>query len=219
MSGPRILVVVMLGLIALIWVGLSDDPSHDRERGLQESQLALEAIENELRDMESDYRLLSSGKLRLDLKVEHDEVRSRLALLRSRRLRLADDTQLERRQILPAFRSLVVEADEALAFAQGLGRRVKARHDFIVDSSPLLRDARALRDALQAHPNADPVLRGRVDEAAGWFAELEGHALRSDSLLQQNPQQGAIMAGATLNGLRRFLKEGEALRDELDAGA
>jgi hypothetical protein len=218
LSGPRILLFVLVGVIALVWMALADDPTQDRERGMQESALALAAVEAELEAMEPAYRLLSRDKLRLDLKTEHDEVRSRLALLRARRIKLSDDEQLERHAVLPAFREIVSESDEVLAFARALGRRVEARHAFIIESSPLLRDARSLRDQLLGIEVGDPELARRVDESAGWFAELEGHALRADTMLQQNPEQGGMMADATLKGLRSYLEEAAALRDSIVTG-
>lgn len=215
MSGPRILLFVLVGVVALIWMALADDPTKDRERGMEESALALAAVEAELEAMEPAYRLLSRDKLRIDLKTEHDEVRSRLALLRARRIKLSDDERLERHAVLPAFREIVAESDEVLAFARALGRRVEARHAFIIESSPLLRDARSLRDQLLGLVVNDPELARRVDENVGWFAELEGHALRADTMLQQNPEQGGMMADATLKGLRSFLEEAAALLDSI----
>ena len=217
-SGPRILLLVIAAIVALVWLALADDPQGDVRRGLAESNLALVAVEAELLAMEPAYQLLTRRGVMLDLKAEHDELRSRVAALRARRLRLADDTDLPRQDVLPAFRAVADEAFEALAFAQSLGRRVEARQAFILESSPLLRDARALRDALMARPISDALSRQTVESLAGRFAELETHAKRTDTLLQQSPEQGAIMAAATLNGLRDFLAEAAALQDRLDAG-
>lgn len=217
MSGPRILLFVFVGVVALIWMALADDPAQDRERGMEESALALAAVEAELAAMQPAYQLLSRGKLRLDLKTEHDEVRSRLALLRARRIKLADDDRLERHAVLPKYREIVAESDEVLAFARALRRRVEARHAFIVESSPLLKSARSLRDRLLGLKGSDPELARRVDESVGWFAELEGHALRADTMLQQNPEQGGMMADAALKGLRSFLEEAGALLESVVA--
>lgn len=218
MNGPRILLGLLAGMGLLVWLALADDPRRDVDRGLEESGLALAAVEAELARMDGPYQVLSRGRLRLDLKSEHDELRSRLAHLRARRVDLADDGELPRNDVLPAFRELVTEADELLAFALDLGRRVIARHDFIVASTPLLRDGRALRDALLAARPADAVLAERIHVTVGWFSELEGHAARADSLLHQNPAQGQVMAAAALAGLESFQAEASGLLESAAPG-
>lgn len=214
MSGPRILLLVLLAAGVMLWAALSDNPEADRNRGLAESQLAFDSLETELLALEPPYQALIRRGLMLDLKAEHDEIRKQLALLRARRLQLGDDRTLARHELLPSFRKLVEGADEWLAVTRALRRRVQARHDFIMESSPLLRDGRMLRDQLLQRPVSDAGLRKRIEANAGWFAELESHAKRTDGLLGQNPEQGAVMAQSTLNALREYMLEAGRLVQE-----
>lgn len=215
MSGPRILLILLGGLAVLLWVALDEGEDADVRRGLEETAMALEAVEDELRAFDQPYQELARRGLMLTLKQEHDGLRAALAEARARRLHIPEDEDIPRNRKLAALRELRDEIDELLGFARSLHGRVKARHEFITTSSPLLTRARILRDLLAETPIDDPDLSLRRESTAGHFAELEGYAKRTDALLHQNVEQGRVLGQTTLNGLKECIASQEELLGEL----
>lgn len=217
MSGPRILLAVVLVCLALAWLALAGNPDADRERGLEESEQALAAVEQELLAFDPLYQEITSRGLMMGLKTAHEDIRSELASLRAERLRIADDPDLGRHERLPAFRELVDRSDELLARARSLREHVEARYEFMQSSSPLLGQARELRDRLLGAAEDDPARAARIHELAGRFSELEQLARTADRTLQVNLGQGGNMGQAAIKGLRDLIAAQQALLDEIQA--
>lgn len=215
MTGPRILLILIAALAALLWFALDEGEDADVRRGLEETAMALTAVESELKAFDAPYQELSRRGLMLNLKKEHDALRAALAEARARRLHIPDDPQVPRNRKLARLRELRGEIDELLAFTRSLRGRVTARHEFITTSSPLLTQAREWRDLLLATPIDDPDLAVRRESIVGHFAELESYAKRTDALLHQNIEQGRVLGQTTLNGLEDCLESERELIEQL----
>ena len=81
---------------------------------------------------------------------------------------------------------------------------------------PLLREARKLRDELARHRPADEELAVRIQNLASSFGEFEGRTRLAVNLMKQNPEQGAVMAGSVLSGLRTLIEDQKATLAELE---
>lgn len=207
MSGGRILIVLFLGLGLILWAALGEGKDADVRRGMEETQVSLDAVAAELAAFDSIYQQLSRRGLMLRLNNEHNSLRAKLAELRARRLHIPDDQKIPRPRKLHAFRELRSEAEELLVLTTSLRARVQARHEFITLSSPLLNQARDLRDRLLDYSLQNDELITRVQSLAGYFAELEGYAKQTDSMLHSNIQQGQILGQSNLQGLKNCIQE------------
>ena len=217
MNGPRILLIVLVVLGALLWGALVGNPDADIERGREETQLAFDAVETELALLEPLYQEVSSRGLMLNLKTLHDDLRSQLADLRERRIEIENDESLGRRERLPAMRELVDESDAVLAGVRQLRQTVQARYEFMTVVSPLLAESRDLRDRISASAPQDPARVARASELGGQFSELEQMAKTTDRTLQANIQQGQQLGHAALNGLRGLIDAQRQLLAEIES--
>lgn len=215
MKGPRILLALLLGLLLVGWWALVGDRDADLERGLEESDVALDAFEEELRALDALYQPLVRQGHMLSLRSQHERLRSGLARLRARRLELQGDSSIERRARLPAFRQLVQESDELLAETRSLRGRVQARQEFREVSSPLLERARSFRDRFAELDPPTDALRTRRDALGASFADLEQGARTTDRILADNLSQGTTLGHSNLTGLKRLIEQQEALAQEL----
>ena len=215
MSGPRIFLffVTLVGLLG--WWALVGDEDADLKRGLEETEIAFEQLEAELRAMDEAYIPLTRRGFMLTLKGQHDRLRSGLAELRARRVHLENDESLERLERLPAFREIAEEANELFTHARSLHARTKARYEFQVESSPLLNRCRSMRDLLGATKLEDPGLRARRDSLGGTFAVLEQGAKTADGVLATNLSQGVSLGKTNLKSLERLAEDQEGLLTEL----
>jgi hypothetical protein len=206
-SGGRILIILFVALGLILWIALSEGTDADLRRGLEETQVALDAMAAELSAFDGIYQQLSRRGLMLRLNNEHNGLRAKLAELRARRLHIPDDETIPRPRKLHAFRELKTEAETLLELTRSLHGRVKARHEFITLSSPLLNQARDLRNKLLDYALHNDELTTRVQSLAGYFAELEGYAKQTDSMLHSNISQGQILGQSNLKGLKNCIAE------------
>ncbi len=207
MKGPVILLGLVVALAGILYWALVGPGGADVQRGLEETDLAFSLVEAEIRALDEDFIPLTRQGYMLNLRRQHEELRDRLAVLKARRLEVREDEALVAHQRLDAFREIVDATDELYAQAKSLHRRTEARYAFMIEVSPLLQRARALRDLLDAADCEDEALRVRRDALAGSFADLEQGAKTADTVLQQNVTQGETLAGAELRSLRELVEE------------
>jgi hypothetical protein len=216
MNGPRILLIVGLAIAGMLYLAVSPDETAAIDRGLQESEAAFALVEEKLSELEPCYEFLAQQGLALNMREEHEGLRSKLATLRDQRVTLETDPALDSRNRLDLMRQLAGEADELSAWAIGLGHRLCARVDFMKASTPLLREARQLRDALARATPGDDELTVRIQNLASSFGEFEDRARLTVNLMKQNADQGAVMAGTVLSGLRTLIEDQQATLAEVN---
>ena len=207
MSGPRILLAVLLLAIVLLWLALSRAGDSDLDRGLDESQTAISAVEAELAALDPNYQALRAKGLVLGLREQHDRVVTLLAQHKARRVEIRTDSALDPRQRLPLLRELVDRIDETLALAVTLHRTVEALVEFRRDAGPVLDEARRLRDALEAVTPPDDAFTERRSTLAGTLADLEQRLATADRMLRDNPEQGRMLGERTLADVRTLMDE------------
>jgi len=218
MNGPRILLIVAAAIAVLLYLAVSRDESAPIDRGLEESEAAFALVEAKLAELAPCYDFLLEQGLALTMREEHEGLRTKLATLRDRRVSLETDTTLDARARLEQMRDLAREADELSAWAIDLGNRLCARVDFMQTSTPLLREARRLRDELARNrPDDDEELAVRIQNLASSFGEYEDRARLAVNLMKQNADQGAIMAATVLSGLRTLIEDQQATLEQLGA--
>jgi len=207
MRGPRILLAVLALAGVLLWLALSRAGDSDLDRGLDETQVAIEHVEAELAALDPSYQALRAQGLVLGLREQHDRVLTLLAQHKSRRVEIRTDPSLDPRQRLPLLRELVDSIDETLAVAVTLHRTVDAIVEFRHDAGPLLDDAHALRDKLEAVTPPDAAFSERRSTLAGTLADLEQRVATADHILRDNPEQGRKLGEKSLAELRTLMDE------------
>lgn len=211
--------LIFLGLVAvlggLLWWALVGGGSVDKERGREETEIAFGLLEEEIRAMDEAFIPLTRMGYLLNLKRRHEELRSGLSKLKAQRLELETDEQLDPRSRLTAFRDLVNSSDMLLAQARSLHAHTRARYNYMIQVSPLLKRARALAGLLEAAETEDPELVARRDSLAGTFADLERGSKIADNVLTQNMEQGSALAQSEILNLRRLIENQEKLARSL----
>lgn len=207
MSGPRILLAVVVAAALLVWLTLGTGEDSDLERGLEETEIALAHVEAELGALDPAYQALRAQGLILNLREQHDRIRTLLTLHKDRRLEIQTDPALDPRQRLPLLRELVDQIDGTLALAVSLHRTLDALVAFRKEASPILEEVRALRDRLDAVAAPDDAFEARRSTLAGSLADLDQRVAMADKLLRENTEQGRRMGEAALTELRKLLDE------------
>jgi len=218
MSGPRILLAVLVLAALLLWLALSRAGDSDLDRGLDETQVAIDHVESELAALDPAYQALRAQGLVLGLREQHDRVVMLLAQHKDRRVEIRTDPSIETRQRLPLLRELVDRIDETLALAVTLHRTVDAIVGFRRDASPLVDEARKLRDALDAATPPDTAWGDRRSTLAGSLADLDQRLATADHMLRDNPDQGRRMGEKALADLRTLMDEQRQLLAAAGAG-
>jgi hypothetical protein len=218
MSGPRILLAVLVLTALLLWLALSRAGDSDLDRGLDETQVAIDHVESELAALDPAYQALRAQGLVLGLREQHDRVVMLLAQHKDRRVEIRTDPSIETRQRLPLLRELVDHIDETLALAVTLHRTVDAIVGFRRDASPLVDEARKLRDALDAVTPPDTAWGDRRSTLAGSLADLDQRLATADHMLRDNPDQGRKMGEKALADLRTLMDEQRQLLAAAGAG-
>ena len=218
MSGPRILLAVLLLAVVLLWLGLTRAGDSDLDRGLDETQVAIDHVESELAALDPAYQALRAQGLVLGLREQHDRVVMLLAQHKDRRVEIRTDPSIETRQRLPLLRELVDRIDETLALAVTLHRTVDAIVGFRRDAGPLVDEARKLRDALDAATPPDTAWGDRRSTLAGSLADLDQRLATADHMLRDNPDQGRRMGEKALADLRTLMDEQRQLLAAAGAG-
>jgi hypothetical protein len=218
MSGPRILLAVLVLAALLLWLALSRAGDSDLDRGLDETQVAIDHVESELAALDPAYQALRAQGLVLGLREQHDRVVMLLAQHKDRRVEIRTDPSIETRQRLPLLRELVDHIDETLALAVTLHRTVDAIVGFRKDASPLVDEARKLRDALDAATPPDTAWGDRRSTLAGSLADLDQRLATADHMLRDNPDQGRKMGEKALADLRTLMDEQRQLLAAAGAG-
>lgn len=208
MSGPRILVAVLLAAALLVWLALATGKDSDLERGLAQTEEAIGLVEAELLALDPSYQALRAQGLVLGLREQHDRIRTLLAQHKDRRVQIRTDPALDPRQRLPLLRELVDSIDETLALAVQLHRTLDAIVGFRRDAVPVLEEARHLRDQLDAvDPPPDDAWGTRRATLGSSLADLDQRVEMADRLLRDNPDQGRRMGEAALAALRTLVDE------------
>ncbi len=215
MNGPRILGLVALAAAVLLWMALSGPADADLERGLAETDAAFAAVDGQLAALDADYRTLCSQGLVLGLRETHDQITSRLAELRSRRLDITGDAALDRRQRLPRLRELAASSDEVLALAVSLRRECDALVSLRRAARPLVEQARAHRDALGDAPPPDDATRQRIDALAASLSDLEQRLQLAEQQIRRNLEQGVQLGQGALRDLRSLIDTQATVRAAL----
>ena len=218
MSGPRILLAVLLLAVVLLWLALSRAGDSDLDRGLDESQVAISAVEAELAALDPNYQALRAKGLVLGLREQHDRVVTLLAQHKDRRVEIRTDPAIDTRQRLPLLRELVDQVDETLALAVTLHRTVDAIVGFRKDAAPLMDEARKLRDALEAVTSPDTAWGDRRSTLAGSLADLDQRLSTADRMLRDNPEQGRKLGEKAMADLRTLMDEQRQLLAAAGAG-
>lgn len=216
MSGPKILLVVAVLLALLVWGALGGDDGIDVRRGREETDAAFARIEVTLEALEPDFQWFATRGVRMQMKEQRESVLAALTDLRVRRRDLLEDPELGPRERMVVLDDLVVECDEVLVAAIDLRRKLAARRAFIEEATPLLGEARALRDDLSGRAVEDAALRTRISNLAGRFAELEVLVQRADTHLGVDLDQGRTLAATATSELGRLIDEQRAALRELD---
>jgi hypothetical protein len=207
MRGPRILLAVLALAALLLWLALRGAGDSDLERGLAETQTAIDAVEAELAALDPAYQSLRAQGLVLGLREQRDRVVTLLAQHKARRVEIRTDSALDPRQRLPLLRELVDRIDETLALAVTLHRTVESLVEFRRDAGPVLDEARRLRDALEAVTPPDDAFTERRSTLAGTLADLEQRLATADRMLRDNPEQGRMLGERTLADVRTLSDE------------
>lgn len=207
MNGPRILLAVLALALVLLWLALSRAGDSDLDRGLDETQAAISAVEAELAALDPAYQALRAQGLVLGLREQHDRVVTLLAQHKDRRVEVRTDPSIDSRQRLPLLRELVDRIDETLAMAVTLHRTVDAIVGFRKDAAPLMDEARKLRDALEAVTPPDTAWGDRRSTLAGSLADLDQRLATADHMLRDNPDQGRKLGEKALADLRTLMDE------------
>ena len=207
MSGPRILLVVLVAAAALLWMALAGPRDADLDRGLKETEQAFAAVDEQLAALDPDYQTLRAQNLALGLRDAHDQIVTHLAELRSRRLDIASDASLERRLRLPRLRDLVAESDELLALALGLRRECAALLGLRRASQPLVADARRRRDLLAQKQPRDDEERHRIEALASSLGDIEQRLAAAEQQIRRNLDQGIAMGQGVLRDLQTLIDQ------------
>jgi hypothetical protein len=208
MSGPRILLAVVLAAMLLVWLALATGKDSDLERGLAQTEEAIALVEAELVALDPAYQALRAQGLVLGLREQHDRIRTLLAQHKDRRVQIRTDPTLDPRQRLPLLRELVEQIDETLAIAVQLRRTLDAIVGFRRDAVPILEEARHLRDELdRVDPPPDDAWGARRATLGSSLADLDQRVEMADRLLRENTEQGRRLGEAALAALRTLLDE------------
>lgn len=218
MSGARILLAVLLAGAVLLWLALAGGAGEDLERGLEQTDAALAAVEAELAALDPAFQALRAQGLLLGLREEHDRIRSLLARHKDRRVAIRTDPTLDPRRRLPQLRDLVDEIDATLALAKVLHRTVDALTAFRRDVLPVLEESRGLHGRLAGlEPSPGAGWGARRATLAASMADLEQRMELAHRLLRENVGQGTALAERTLAELRSLLDQQRALLREAGA--
>ena len=207
MSGPRILVAVLLLAAVMLWLATSTGDDADLERGLDETQVAITAVEEELAALDPSYQALRAQGLVLGLREQHDRIVTLLSQHKDRRIEIRTDSSLDPRQRLPLLRELVDTTDETLALAVQMHRTVDAIVAFRRDAAPLLDDARRLRDQLEALTPPDDAWGDRRATLASSLADLDQRLASADRRLRDNAEQGRMLGERAMADLRTLMDQ------------
>jgi hypothetical protein len=207
MSGARILIGVLLVAALLLWGALAGGSDADLDRGLDATDDAFEHVERALKELDPDYQALRAQGLVLGLREQHDDLRNKLAALKTRRVELANDPAVDRRERLPQFEAIVEESDVLLDLAVQLHRECRALVEFRKEVGPLLVDAARQRAELAARSEADPDRRARIATAAETLREAEDSAAMAERLMHGNVDHGRQFGQGTLSKLRSVIAE------------
>ncbi len=216
MRGAQILLIVASLAALLLWLALRDPTEAGLTRGVEETDVAFATVEDKLRELTPDYQWLGQQGLVLALKEEYDGIVTSLARLRNERLDVTTDATLDPRARLPRMRQIVASTDNLMQRAIVLAKKVTVRRDFMETCTPLLREARGLRDELSQRAPDDDALAVRILELGGSFADLEGQALLADRLMRTNPEQGLMMGEQVLGKLHTLIEQQQALLARID---
>ncbi len=206
MSGPRILVALLLAAALLLWLALAGE-DRDLERGLDQTAEALALVEARLAELDPSWQALRAQGLVLGLSEQHDRIRTLLAQHKDRRLQIQTDPTLDPRQRLPLLRELVDSIDGTLVLATELQRTLDAILGFRRDAQPVREEARRLRDLLDAVHPPDDAWSARRATLGSSLADLDQRVELADRMLRQNADQGRRMGEAALAELRTLLDE------------
>jgi len=207
MSGPRILLAVLCFAALLLWAALAGGSDADLARGTAETDKAFAAVEQEIAALDPDYQALRSQGLVLGLREQVDQLRNKLAGLKSRRVQLSTDQSVEKRLRLPLLKDLVEESDVLLALAQQLHRECSALVAWRAQSGPLLAEAGRQRAELAAGTETDDARRARIAALASGLGAIELRVPMVDKLMHDNVDQGTRYGESTLAELRQLVAE------------
>jgi hypothetical protein len=211
MRGSRILLVVLLAAGVLLWLALAGGEGSDLDRGLEQTEIALQHVRDELVALDPSYQALRAQGLVLGLREQHDRITMLLAQHADRRVEIRTDKALDPRQRLPLLKELVDEIDSTLALAVSLHRTVDALLEFRQQVAPLLAQARELHEKLAAVASPGDEWTSRRSALAASFAELEQQVPLADRLLRDNTEQGRALGNRVTSGLRTLIADQEAL--------
>lgn len=207
MSGPRILLAVLMAGALLVWLALATGRDSDLERGLEQTEEAIARVEAELVALDPSFQALRAQGPVLALREQHDRIRTLLAQHKDRRVEIQTDPAMDPRQRLPLLRELVDSIDETLAMAVQLHRTVDAIVAFRREAVPVLEEARRLRDQLDRLEPPDEAFATRRATLGSSLADLDQRVELADRRLRDNTEQGRRMGDAALAELRTLLDE------------
>ena len=211
MTGPRILLGVLLATTLLLWMALRGPADADLDRGMDETDAAFGAVDAELAALDGDYQLLRGQGLSLGLRETRDQIVTRLAELRSQRLDIVREPGLDRRQRLPRLRALARSSDEMLALAVALRRECAALVALRLTAQPLVAEARRRRDVLSRQPPADDAARTRADALASALSDIEQRLQVAEQQVRRSLDQGVAMGQGVLADLASLIEQQGAL--------
>lgn len=215
MNGPRILLGVLAVAGLSLWAALAGDGDADLERGLHETDRAFAAVDQELADLEADFRALTEQGPMLGLREEHARVRELLTDLRDERVAIESDPAVDRRARLPRLLALAERADEALALAVGLRRKCHALSSLRRAKQPVLDEALRLQERIDARRPAEGEAATHAAQLASGLAELSQRLMLAEQLIRTNTAQGAQFGDNALAELRQLVERQRALLDSL----
>ena len=215
MNGPRILLLVLVAAGLLLWMALSGPRDADLQRGVEQTDAAFAAVDAELAALDPDYQALRAQGLLLGLRESRDQVVTRLAELRSQRLDIVADKDLDRRQRLPKLRELAEQSDAMLALALSVHREASALVQFRQQAQPLVVDARQRRDALAQRTPPDDNARHRIEALASSLSEIEQRLQVTEQQIRRNFEQGVALGQGALRDLRALIDQQTALAAQL----
>lgn len=221
MTGPRILLLGLALLGALVWAALTQGDA-DLERGLALTDEAFAAVEAELQALEPNYHQLTRrarglAQRSLGLKETHDQITGGMQALKAERKHIVRSDPDDPRARLPALLEVRDRTDQLLAMARVLHTQVDMRWEFIETSTPLLGESRGLRDELAAYDvDGTPTdLRIAIQGLSQSFDIAAGQASTADRTMTFDLEQGRILGQATLNGLQGLIREQRLLLAEI----
>jgi hypothetical protein len=211
MRGPKILLLVLAAAGVMLWLALVGGRDSDLDRGLQETGDALARVQTELSALDPSYQALRAQGLVLGLREQHDRITTLLSQHEDRRVQIRTDSSLDPRQRLPLLHTLVDQIDETLALAVKLHRTVDALVEFKQQVTPLLAQARELRDKLAAATPPDDAWTARRSALASTLSEQEQQIPLADRLMRDNTEQGTALGARVVASLRTLIDDQHAL--------